>query len=295
MESTTKEPVVVKIHGGLGNQFFQYALGRCLKVAHGLEVSFDVGWYQTQSLRTYDLDKYNVQVEPAEPALVSEFYRAKPTGLQGKIGSWLFPSASQYLLDHSLRYNPRVLAIKPPMYLDGYWQSEKYFAEIAGKIRKELTLKTEATGENAALLRQIKAAPTVSLHVRRGDYVSNQTTNAFHGTTTNEYYRAAVEKIKSVEPGATIYVFSDDHTWVKENLRFDLRTVFVDVNSANQAHEDLRLMSACTHHIIANSTFSWWGAWLSQADKKVIIAPKRWFADQRINTDDLVPNQWIRI
>lgn len=292
--------IIIKIQGGLGNQFFQYALGRSLALTHRLPVQFDLAWYSQEAdqiKRKYELDNFLTKVEVADPDEVQSLNRYKrAAGPVGFLKTMFTANPKIFVQDFSYSFNPEVFQTRPPAYLDGYWQSEKYFHEIADTIRTELALKSPPTGKNADMLRQITASPSVSLHVRRGDYVANKTTNTFHGTTGLDYYRAAIERIKATTPNLTIYTFSDDPTWVKENLKFDVPTVYVDFNSgATAAHDDLRLMAACRHNILANSTFSWWGAWLNPNPQKIVVAPKKWFADPKIDSRDLLPSNWIQI
>jgi hypothetical protein len=135
----------------------------------------------------------------------------------------------------------------------------------------------------------------VSIHVRRGDYVSDAGTNRFHGTCSVDYYHDAVDRISGFAPASHFFVFSDGIDWAKENLRLRQPVTYVDFNDGEKNYEDLRLMSLCKHHIIANSSFSWWGAWLNPNPDKIVIAPKKWFNDPSINTDDLIPNSWLRL
>lgn len=291
--------LVVKIHGGLGNQFFQYALGRSLALRHGQPVVFDLSWYTRttdQIKRKYELDNFQTVIKTADQTEVRALEKFKrAAGPVGFLKTILTANPKKYVQDFSYRYNPAILKTQPPAYLDGYWQSEKYFADIADAIRRELSLKEPPSGQNAEMLKRIQSTPSISLHVRRGDYVASKATNAFHGTTGLDYYRAAIEKVKSAAPNGTIYVFSDDQAWVKENLKFDLPTVFIDFNSGDRAHEDMRLMSACAHNVVANSTFSWWGAWLNPNPNKMVVAPKRWFADPRMDATDLIPSSWTQV
>ncbi len=135
----------------------------------------------------------------------------------------------------------------------------------------------------------------VSIHIRRGDYVTNTSANDFHGLCSLEYYSAGIEYVLSRVPDATLDVFSDDIEWARLNIRIPAPTIFIDHNQGRSSWEDMRLMSRCQHHIIANSSFSWWGAWLNPSPDKIVIAPSKWFADSSILTDDIVPSTWIRI
>ena len=135
----------------------------------------------------------------------------------------------------------------------------------------------------------------MSIHVRRGDYVSDAITQEIHGLSPLEYYAAAIQHIAHVAVQPHFFVFSDDPSWVRQNLHIDYPTTYVEHNTADRNYEDLRLMSLCRHHIIANSTFSWWGAWLGSNRAKMVIAPKRWFNTPDKDTRDLIPRSWIQL
>lgn len=288
--------IVVKIQGGLGNQLFQYAIGRSLSIATGASVKYDVSWFSKQTKRNYELDRFNTQINIATPEEIKQFkkHQTKP----GKLSflNLFFPiNESIYVQDQNLIFNPKALKIRAPAYLDGYWQSEKYFVNIEDILRKELIVQTPPDSSNQLLLDRIKSSTAISVHVRRGDYINNAKTNTFHGITPLDYYRRAIERMASLISNGTIFIFSDDHAWVKEHLQFDMPTIFVDCNDADRAYDDLRLMSSCQHHVIANSTFSWWGAWLNNNPRKIVIAPDRWFTNPTMSTDDLLPRNWIKL
>jgi hypothetical protein len=179
--------------------------------------------------------------------------------------------------------------------LDGYFQSWRYFSDQAQEIRTGLELTAPLSPENAALLRQIESDNAICLHVRRGDYVSNEKSAAFHGALDLGYYRRGLETLGALTHRATLYVFSDDPGFCRAHLRFDLPTVIVEPHEPDRPWEDLRLMSACRHFVIANSSFSWWGAWLGRRADKRVIAPERWFLEGEHDTRDLCPPEWTRL
>lgn len=141
----------------------------------------------------------------------------------------------------------------------------------------------------------IKSCNAVSLHIRRGDYISNATTNTIHGTCNLDYYKRAVEYIKKNSVSPIFFIFSDDIDWVKDNLHLNEKHYYIDWNNADTNYEDMRLMSLCKHNVIANSSFSWWGAWLNNNPKKIVIAPQKWFNDSKLNTFDVIPEKRIKI
>jgi hypothetical protein len=180
-------------------------------------------------------------------------------------------------------------------YLQGYWQSERYFLKHASTIRKDFTFRQSPSGQNADLMRTILDSAAVSIHVRRGDYVSNPKTFANHGICTPEYYFNAIDIMRQRVPNARFFAFSDDPQWVTSVLapRCD-GMIVVDHNQAEDSCNDMQLMSLCRHHIIANSSFSWWGAWLNQNPDKIVVAPRNWFANGKDSTD-LIPETYIRL
>ena len=282
--------IVVKIRGGLGNQMFQYATGRMLALANTCELKLDLSWFKLSlsdtTARKYELGVFNI------PGKVSSFTESAYLRLASAI-PFLTPS---YKKEASFEFDPSIFKSGVDTYLDGYWQSYKYFQQIQDVIQNDFKFKYPLTGKNVRLAEQVTAdASSVAVHIRRGDYISNQNNVAFHGFCSLPYYQEAVERIKAQFAAAQFYVFSDDPSWVRENFPCDSSFTIVDHNTLDNAAEDLRLMTLCKHHIIANSTFSWWGAWLCRNPEKVVISPQRWFNDSRMNSQDLIPATWIRI
>jgi hypothetical protein len=181
----------------------------------------------------------------------------------------------------------------PPCYLAGYWQSERYFLSHAQTIRKDFSLRAALSQRCETIAREIKNRAAVSLHVRRGDYVANPATAAFHGVCGMDYYKDAVAHIKARLPDAHFHVFSDDPDWAEQNMSAAASPM--TVLRGNTAHEDMHLMSLCSHNIIANSSFGWWGGWLNENPEKVVCAPKRWLAQAPENFCDPCPESWVRL
>ena len=209
--------------------------------------------------------------------------------------SRIFSPCSSYVKEKYFHFDPDILSVPNNSYLEGYWASEKYFQDISDVIRKEFILKNTPDAINKAMMKRISSCNSISIHVRRNDYVEDKKTNDFHGVCGLEYYNKAVSMIGKKIKNPTFFVFSDDPEWCKINLRLDFPTDYVTHNLGKKDYEDMRLMSACKHNIIANSSFSWWGAWLNNNSNKIVVAPKKWFADASTNTADLVPKQWSRI
>lgn len=178
-------------------------------------------------------------------------------------------------------------------YLQGYWQSEKYFQKCSNVIRKDFSFRQPMVERNLDWAERISGVNAISLHVRRGDYVNNPVANLTHGVCSANYYHEAISYISNRVMSPHIFIFSDDIPWVRANIITNLPCSLIDHNRGKDSFNDMRLMSLCKHHIIANSSFSWWGAWLNQSDEKIMIAPKKWFAVDK-STDDLIPDSWVR-
>jgi hypothetical protein len=287
--------IIVNLTGGLGNQLFQYAFGKYLAVENNCELKLDVSSYENYEWHDYSLSPFKINEIFASPEECQSF---KGTGLNFFQKIYRKLLRLNYLVaEDTFQFNPNYKLKKAPIYLDGYWQSENYFKEIETIIRKEFIVKKAPSYKNQTLIEKIQHENAVSLHIRRGNYVNVSHVNETHGTSSLEYYKSAVDIISSKEASPIFYIFSDDISWAKNNLNLDFETVFVDINDAKSDYEDLRLMFTCKHNIIANSTFSWWGAWLNTNSKKIVIAPKVWFNDIDLNnqTDYLIPSEWLRI
>jgi len=285
--------IIVKLIGGLGNQMFQYALGRQLAEKHHGELLLDISAFENHyKLHRYSLNHFNIDEKIVSQADLDKF---KPSGLN-KITDKLFGKTDKYqtIKELHFHFDPKILDLPDDIYLDGYWQSERYFKSIETIIRKNFTLKQGNTELDQNSLGSIGGTESVSLHIRRADYVTNQKTLNVHGVCSPEYYYSAIEQIQAGRQNLRLFVFSDDIKWAKTNLKFDLPATYID-HGPEKNYEDLILMSRCKHNIIANSSFSWWAAWLNQNPDKIVIAPKNWFLDETRNTKDLLPEKWIKL
>jgi len=289
--------LAVRLMGGLGNQLFQYAFGRQLAEALGVPLHLDLRSFGEivpgQTVRSYELGVYPISAEIAEPSHLPKLKTSKP-------GRWLARAAATCGLQMDvIEYLPpgyrAGLPTKRNALYVGYWQSAEYFQHSAELLRIELTPKREPNASNREYAVKIANTNAVSLHVRRGDYASVARTNQTHGLAPLEYYRESIRTMRERTEAPTFFVFSDDLAWCRENLPLGDSAVYVEGNGGAMAYEDLRLMSLCRHHVIANSSFSWWGAWLNPSPAKIVIAPARWFADSTIDTTDMIPKEWIGI
>jgi len=289
--------IVMRLKGGLGNQLFQYALGRRLAIEKNTDLLLDSASYRYDHLREYRLDLFNIKASASDRLLfVATDSRFKYLNHLIQRFKSFFSKPFQIIKEKGFPFDPEVLNCSEQAYLDGFWQSEKYFDSVAHILREDLTLKMPITGALEKLEDQIRnSSHSVSLHVRRGDYVSNPVTTAFHGVCGVEWYMHAASMMEERLEKPTFFIFSDDYEWAKENLRFQSNTVFIKPSPDGQECNDLYLMSLCQNNIIANSSFSWWGAWLNTNPKKIVIAPKVWFVGGPQNTADLIPSSWIRV
>ncbi|EKE06679.1 MAG: glycosyl transferase family 11 [uncultured bacterium] len=276
--------LTLKLKGGLGNQMFQYAASHNLAKNKKTKINFDLSFFSDIEVRDikrdYLLDKFNISAD------ISFDQKNSISGFRKflvKVISKFFGEVFYYRL--------KFLSSK---YLDGYFQSEKYFKNVEEDIRKDFTLKDEMGVEAKKIEQQIvNSKNSVSLHIRRGDYVDDLKTNIYHGVCNLDYYKRSIKYLKENFGEINIFVFSDDIAWVKENLAFE-NLQFVSRPDIKD-YEELMLMSKCEHNIIANSSFSWWGAWLNENKNKIIIAPKEWFQKFNINEKHIVPKSWIRL
>jgi hypothetical protein len=270
--------IISRLTDGLGNQMFQYAAGRRLAHHLGTDLILDVSLYANQSPtstpRRYELDFFRIQATIAQAGLVH---------------IWRNPPFTT-LMDSEL-YRPEVLNAHDNTYLIGYWQCERYFEDIRTLIFGEFMPAQSPDEANINTSRKIERSVSISIHVRRGDYVSNK----FHSFLGLDYYRIAVTEITKKIQRPDFFVFSDDPEWCRQNLDIVFPYTLVTHNSGPRAYWDITLMSRCQHNIIANSSFSWWGAWLNRNPGKIVIAPKQWFGDPTVDTSDRVPDDWIRL
>lgn len=293
--------IVVKLIGGLGNQLFQYAAGRALATYHKTDLALDTSHLKLVSngaytQRKFELGPFNINTTIANEEILKNFNfeQSRFVTRLKKISPGLFNK--MIFNEHHFNFHTEFLKLPKDTYLNGYWQSEKYFNSFREKLLAEITLKESLSATALLIDKKISDVNSVSLHVRRGDFVSLKSANHFHGYLELDYYKAALEQIKNKVTDPVFFIFSDDLDWCKTHLDFIEKKEFVE-GKANgiSTQEEMILMSRCKHNIIANSSFSWWGAWLNQNKSKTIVAPKNWFADKKINTNDLIPSNWIKI
>lgn len=277
---------------------FQYATARALALKHQTDLLADSRSFRTYRLHSYSIDRFNTQMVEADESSLNGF--VLPPEKRGLLSVpwWHLKNRGRLKLFHEsgFQYQPGFESLGDNTYLRGYWQSEKYFRHIASQIREELTRPDPVDEQNQKVLDEITSVMAVSLHIRRGDYVSNLRTMKVHGVCSLDYYEKAARHVADcIEGSPVFFVFSDDPKWTRENLKLPFSMRFISHNSVADPWPDLKLMSACRHHIIANSSFSWWGAWLNPSPDKIVVACRRWFADRKRNDQDLVPADWVRL
>lgn len=292
--------VVSNILGGIGNQMFQYAAGRALASKLRVPLMLDVSGFQGYQLHN-GFELSNVFEDTTPLANKSDLFALM--GWQSNIiirKILLRPQFSalrnrRFIVEPHFHYWPDFEKISASAYLTGYWQSERYFKSIESTIRNDFTFKLPMSAENKKIADKISQCNAISLHIRRGDYIKNATTLAIHGVCSLDYYYAAIKYIDEKVMQPTFFIFSDDMSWVKNNFLLNHPCEYININHGTESYNDMRLMSLCAHNIIANSSFSWWGAWLNKSKSKIVIYPKKWFQDATKNTKDLHPENWIGI
>jgi len=293
--------IIVKLIGGLGNQMFQYALGQHLAMKNNSTLKLDIQGFKNYKLRNYDLNCFNIQENiarskdlmcvslPSDRFIhkIGKHLEVKLTGVQ----------QIQYIKEQKSDFQPEILSLGDNIYLDGYWQSEKYFLDIENIIRNEFSIVNPLTSTSQNIAEQIKGCESVSIHVRRGDYVSNPVANQILGVCSLDYYNSAIQLMNKKLKCPHYFIFSDDLAYMETIFKDNSSVSIVSHNNLdkNNDFQDLYLMSLCQHQIIANSTFSWWAAWLNRNKYKIVIAPEKWFKDKSMNSNDLIPKNWITI
>ncbi len=291
--------VISQILGGLGNQMFQYAAARALALFRGETVLVDLSGFNNYSLHHgYELQKiFSIEALVADNSEIRAAigWRASQLGkrlLKRSIFSKF--RGKHFAVEPQFNYWTKLSEMHSPTYLMGYWQSARYFDSYDSEIRKDFTFRLPLVERNAKLAIDMAASQSISFHIRRGDYINHKPTSKIMHVCSLDYYRDAVQWVSGKVANPVFYVFSDDMEWVRRHIDFLPNFVLVDFNREENSFLDMQLMSSCKHHIIANSSFSWWGAWLNPNVEKIVIAPQKWFCNG-LDDSDLIPSQWIRL
>ena len=289
--------IIVQLNGGFGNQLFQYAAGLCLAHNHKVEVKVDTTLLHQPDPVTGTKRKIEIfqLSNPPQEATVAE------------LRDFLNQSVAKKLLEKSLPfYKRKVYKEKSNTFDDNFFkagshillkgnrQSEKYFKTHEQHVRDAMQISSSAVAAVKSYAAEMRNITSISVHIRRGDYLTPVALE-WLGLLPMAYYNTAIDTITSKIKGCKFFIFSDDIDWVKQNLEVTHEHEFVSGVISHNAIEDLYLMTQCRHNIIANSTFSWWGAWLNANANKVVIAPAKWYNKPGLDTSDLLPNEWMRL
>lgn len=278
--------IVAKLMGGLGNQMFQYAAAKNYSLINDLPLRIDTSFLENRNrgadfvYRDYDLDLLSVVDDIWTPGKGHVTVRER----QFHYSEDAYQQADRFIAENT----------GFDLIFNGYWQSPKYFTEHVEEIRELYKFKNPVSKKRGGfkdLFNEIDSCESVMIHVRRGDYLNTN----YHGVVSDEYIKQAAKVLRGKLSKVKFFVFSDDLDWCKANIKLR-NCFFVEQKFTGDRFEYyIQLMSRCKHHIISNSTYSWWSAWLSNNPDQHVIAPKKWFTDPSINTDDLIPEKWTRI
>lgn len=298
--NSKKKMIVIQLEGGLGNQMFQYAMAHIIADINKVPVKIDKKFLNLKNNtrgctpRNFELGVfYNSFLQASESDVISLTNLSNINKIKKRIGL-NYPKVYQ---EPSFDFQSNVFSIQSPAYIKGYFQSYKYFIGYEDLILNFFSFPIDSLdSKNRELLSDIKHGNSISIHVRRGDYVQDKITQEFHGNCSLEYYFESIALLVSKYKDVKLIFFSDDSEWVKEHFKnLPYSKLFIDHNNDENSWKDMLLMSFCTHNIIANSSFSWWAAWLNENPHKTVIAPKNWFTDTGKDANDLIPEEWIRL
>ena len=279
--------IIVRVTGGLGNQMFQYAMYKSLEKKGKLVKLDSKSFYETKKEHNgYELERI-FNIKPNKPTKEDlEKFDENNISTLFKIKRKLFGDKKFVYDTKEYVFNKDVYKLKNS-YLNGYWQSIKYFEGIENDIKKDFRFKNQLDNKNLEILNEIENSNSISIHIRRGDYMSPENYNMYGCIATPTYYKKAIKVIEEKVENPTFFVFSNDMDWVKKNIQINSRVFYIDINSGNGSYKDMQLMSNCKHNIIANSSFSWWGAWLNENKNKIVIAPKKWINREDVDSDKI--------
>lgn len=292
--------IVVSLFEGLGNQMFQYAFARHLAEKHSTILKLDLSYFELHRKRRYGLHCFNIQEHLASQEEIDRLIKRPNSWIDKlllgnrleKLG-FTAPKNSKLVQEKHFHFDENFLQTNNNVYLNGFWQTEKYFIDIKDILLCEFSIKYPQTSQNREISEKIKLYDSISIHVRRGDYITDKKNNDLYEVCSLQYYEDCLEYISGQIKNPHLFVFSDDQKWAKEHIKQNFPITFVENNCGYKCYEDLRLMSQCKHNIIANSSFSWWGAWLNTNNEKIVCAPQHWFKNNFKGTKFIVSNGLI--
>jgi hypothetical protein len=292
--------IFVRLMGGLGNQMFQYAFARRMEHEHQVPVMLDLTWFTTQTKRTYELSAFPVTLPITMQDKIAAFEPNHRKKLTRRLRTRILGVQHSVIRESEpFRFTPEVVQrpVQKNALFIGYWQNETYFRPVEKQIRQDFSFRRALTSTQHIIAQRIEAAQSVSVHIRRGDYAHEESARTHHGLLPTRYYDKAMALVSERMSEPRFFVFSDEPEWARSMFADTRYTVeIVGDIAASEAIVDLHLISLCRHHIIANSTFSWWGAWLSSNPEKMVFAPSRWLAPGNMRDgSDILPNDWYKV
>lgn len=286
--------IISKLIGGLGNQMFQYAAGKSLSVKHKVPLLLDCSGLEADpkgayTKRNFELEAFKINASKASEKELAEFIPSGNRFITKLKQKFPVPFSRIIFNEHSHKFHNQFFSLPSDTYINGFWQNEKYFKDIRDILLSEFELKERLLAPHNTFITKITSSESIGVHVRRGDYVNSESANSFHGLCDLNYYNNAFEILKSKNYALNFFVFSDDISWCKENFSGN-NFYFVETNSHPAV--DLILMSRCSHQVIANSSFSWWAAWLNKNKTKTVVAPEFWFRKTKSVELGILPSDW---
>lgn len=289
--------IIAVLKGGLGNQLYQYASARALAEKNKTSIWLDLSFLNRDApnitKRDFKLHHFSLIKSKDVKIIDNSLLKLSKKIIQKVVLKILKKVILEYTEDGS-HFDANFFKSNRSVAIDGYFQSYKYFDYLKHQLFQDFQLIEPLDDSNLEALASILSCNSVCIHVRRGDYVSLEAANEFHGLCDLSYYTEAITIIHSEIENPHFFVFSDDISWCRSHFN-EANISFVNVNNSDNAHLDLNLMKSCKHFIIANSSFSWWGAWLAENENKIVIAPKKWFAEEDSNIEDRIPSEWLVI
>jgi tellurite resistance-related uncharacterized protein len=286
--------IIVKLQGGLGNQMFQYAVGKALACFYNTSLRLDHGFLESRAenathvFREYNLDLFNLRVKRASSRELNTFFKSGPIWKKYGVRLGLL-TRHEIVNEPHFQFYPELFNKHKHLYLDGYWQSPKYFESIKAELRNDFAFRKTVDTHSFQMLKLIEAVNSVCVNVRRTDFLIN----SFHAQCALSYYKESMTFVSARIANPTFFVFSDDIAWCYENFAHLPNCIIVDhTHKGDRFSNYLMLMASCKHFIIANSTFAWWAVWLANRENNIVIAPQKWFTDPSWRTEDLLPEQW---
>ncbi len=275
---------------------FQYAAGRALSIKNNTsllldKLTLDENPHNAYTQRNYELHVFSMRANFATTKDLAVFSAAGRNRIMRKLDSYFLSRKEKVVFNESGQlFHEQFFQLPEDVYLNGFWQSEKYFEHIRTQLLEDFVIRQSVPTDLMVLLSRIKETNSISLHVRRGDYVSLKSANEFHGLLGVEYYQHAIDLLYSENADIELFIFSDDIDWCQHNLKFNHPTNYVMHNHSSVW--DMYMMSHCKHNVIANSSFSWWGAWLNLNPLKTVVLPEFWFNDVKTASLDILAKNW---